>query len=380
MEQVETLLNEIKSYQLSLQKSFADSETGNQKMAAEVAKLQDELVAIAKKTATNPDHTNAGVTFQSAGSTFVNSDNYKHMLAGGHTNSGKVHVKAITNATLNTSQPLVQGYRVPEIFANPQRQLTVRDLLPTLPTTSNLIEFAKENTFTNSAAPVYVSPNFENVAKAESDITFTLATAPVRTIAHFIAASKQVLQDSAQLQAYIESRLSYGLALKTENQILNGDGSSGSITGLLTSASSYDSGANVSGDTRLDKIRHAIAQAAASEYLVDGIVLNHADWQTIELIKDAASNVGNYVLGNPASTAQKMVWGVPVTVTNSIASGTFLVGAFGMGAAVYDRQDATIEVSTSHSDFFTKNMVAILAEERLALAVYRSSAFITGSF
>lgn len=59
--------------------------------------------------------------------------------------------------------------------------------------------------------------------------------------------------------------------------------------------------------------------------------------------------------------------------------GDFLTGAFKLGAQLFDRWDARVEVGYVNDDF-TKNLVTILAEERLALAVYRPEAFITGDF
>ena len=57
-----------------------------------------------------------------------------------------------------------------------------------------------------------------------------------------------------------------------------------------------------------------------------------------------------------------------------------MVGAFNVGAQIWDREDATVEVSREHASFFIQNMVAVLCEERLALSVYRPSAFVYGGF
>ena len=83
-----------------------------------------------------------------------------------------------------------------------------------------MIEYAKENVYTNSAAIVYSSPDFENVTKPESNITFTLSSAPVVTIAHWLAASRQLLSDAPALAGYIDSRLTYGLKYLEQEEIL----------------------------------------------------------------------------------------------------------------------------------------------------------------
>ena len=210
-------------------------------------------------------------------------------------------------------------------------------------------------------------------------MTFTLASEVVRTIAHWIAASKQILMDLPQLQGLIDTELRFGLALVEENQILTGDGTQANLNGLITQAVDYDNALNKTGDTVIDKIRRAILQARLAFYPVDGIVLNPVDWAIMETLKSVAG-AGAYFIGNPQGTAQPRLWGKPVVESDAITAGTFLVGAFGMGAVLYDREQATVEIATQHSTYFTENMVAIRAEERLALVVHRPQAFIYGSF
>jgi HK97 family phage major capsid protein len=60
--------------------------------------------------------------------------------------------------------------------------------------------------------------------------------------------------------------------------------------------------------------------------------------------------------------------------------GEFLTGAFGLGAQIWDREQANVRISEHHADYFTKNMLAILAEERIALTVYRPESFVKGVF
>jgi len=67
--------------------------------------------------------------------------------------------------------------------------------------------------------------------------------------------------------------------------------------------------------------------------------------------------------------------GRPVAVTNSIASGTFLVGSSAT-ALIRDRMEAVVEISDSHPDYFIKNMLAIRAVERLTLQVMCRAAWI----
>lgn len=288
----------------------------------------------------------------------------------------RIEIKAaVVNAT-GQNQPLVPATRLAGIIHEPNRVLRMRDVIAPGKTTGNSIEYAKEHVFTNAAAAQGAgsSPEtYENVTKAESSITFTLAQTPVVTIAHWIPVSKQVIADSPMLESYINSRMSYGLKIKEDTQILLGTGNNGDLPGLYTNRTAFDNPSPVS--TSLDLIRKAIARCHLSEYIPTAIVLHSQDWADLELAKDSQ---GRYLFANPQLQIRPMLWGLPVVVTNSMTSGTFLVGAFDMAAQLWDRENAHIELGMS-GDNFVKNMVTILCEERVAQTVYRTAALVGGS-
>ena len=353
------------------------TETKNalEKLSDKSAELTEKCLEIERRVAEGFDGAKQAQQ-ETAGELLTKSDSFKAM-AEGRSKFARVELKAAIVNAAGQNQPLVPADRLVGIINNPNRVLTIRDALPVGRTSSNLIEFTKENVYTNSAGPQYDSPNSENVLKPESAITFTLATAPVVTLAHFIPVSRQVLDDAPQLESYVNSRLIYGLKLEEEDQLLNGTGTAGNIGGILKAGNFTAYNRAVTGDSKLDALRRAITQCQLSEFMADTIVLNPADWEAIELLK-ATDN--QYVWSNPVAMAGPQIWGKRVIPTNSITAGTFLVGAFSMGAQVWDRMDAAVQISYEDGDNFRKNMATLLAEERICLTVYRPAAFISGSF
>ncbi len=344
-----------------------------EKLAEKANKAFDRLAILESRVAYRGGQKDADVA--NVGREFVESAQFKSLIeSNSESGRARLRVKNIVNAT-GQNQPLVPADRRPGIIAEPNRMLRIRDLLMVGRTSSNLIEYTKESVFTISAASVYeASPErFEGVKKAQSSITFTLATAAVVTIAHYMKASKQVLGDAPQLESYINGRLTYGLKLEEEEQILNGTGAAGELNGLNNQATAYSRGAT--GDTAVDTLRKAITQAQLSNYMVDGIVLNPADWEGVELTK---STDGHYIWARPEQLAGPSLWGLPVVPSNTQPAGTFLVGAFGMAAQLWDREDASVQVGYENDDF-TRNLVTMLAEERIALTVFRPAGLIKGS-
>lgn len=335
---------------------------------------------------------------RSLGQVFVDSAEYKEAVAARTGISRKVEVKSfwmkasgdmITSPHPSSigSTDLTTPQRIGGIQPLPNVPLTVRSLLPVGRTSNNMIEFVKENVFTNNAGPQWPSPPGQSpvsdgALKNKSNVTWTLVQRPVSTIAHYMKASRQILDDAPMLQSEINNRLLYGLALEEEEQLLLGDGNSGNQLGLIPQAAVYNTALNVAGDTKIDKLRHALLQVTLSKYLPTAIVLSPKDWHDIELTKEenGGANKGGYVLSNPALQTNPQLWGYRVVPSLSMPAGTFLVGNFSTGAQIFDRMNATVEIARQNEDDFVRNMVSILAEERLALAVYNGACFVEGIF
>lgn len=283
-----------------------------------------------------------------------------------------LNVPATVGSNTSAGNSLVPADRRMGIIAPGLQRLTVRDLIAPGETSSNNVEYTRETGFTNNAAPVA-----EGTDKPYSDITFELENAPVRTIAHLFKASRQILDDAPALRSYIDARARYGLQLKEEGQLLYGNGTGQNLFGIVPQASPFSqSVAGVANLTGIDRIRLALLQAVLAEFPATGIVLNPIDWAGIELTKDLE---GRYIIGNPANGTTPRLWNLPVVETPAMTQDQYLVGAFALGAQVFDRMAIEVLVSTENDKDFEKNLVSIRCEERLALAVYRPEAFVTGS-
>lgn len=277
---------------------------------------------------------------------------------------------AITTAT---GGALVAPDRRTDIIMPPERRLTIRDLIAPGTTDSNAIEYVRETGFTNNAAAVA-----EGGAKPYSDLEFELINAPVRTLAHLFKASRQILDDASALRSYIDARARYGLLTVEEAQFLYGNGTGANLQGLMTLAEEFDvpAGIVVTGEQRIDRLRLALLQAELAEFPADGMVLNPIDWAAIELTKDGE---GRYIVGQPQEGTAARLWNRPVVGTQAMQQDEFLVGAFRLGAQVFDRMEIEVLISTENDKDFENNMVTIRAEERLAFAIYRPEAFVTGA-
>ena len=312
---------------------------------------------------------------RSLGQQFVESKGFKD-LAESPSQRGRADMQVKATITLATTDTLgaagdtVQVTRVAGIVAPPERRMTVRDLITPGRMDGNALEYVKETGFVNNAGMVA-----EATAKPQSDLKFDLVSTTAKVIAHYVKASRQILSDSAMLASYIDGRLRYGLAFKEEQQLLNGDGTGQNLLGIIPQATAYAAPGGLTSAQAMDQMRLAMLQAELAEYPATGHVMNPIDWTRIELLKDTT---GRYIIGNPQGTTAPSLWGLPVVATAAIAQDKFLTGAFKLGAQLFDRWLARVEVATENEDDFIKNLVTILAEERLALAVYRPEAFIYG--
>ena len=337
--------------------------------------LQEQVAQIEQQLARG----NGGgddVQHKSLGEQFVENERVKTFI-GANPAAGLVdlRVKAtITSATTNADGSAGAGVavtRLPGVQELPQRRMTVRGLISPGRMDGNALEYVRETGFVNNAAIVA-----EGNLKPQSDLKFDLQNTSARVIAHNMKASRQILDDFSQIRSIIDQRLLYGLSFMEERQILHGDGNGQNLFGIITQATAYKAPINIAGVTKLDMMRLSMLQSALAEFPATGHVLNPIDWTSIEMMKDAD---GRYIIGDPQGTTAPTLWNLPVVTTQAMLVDSFLTGAFQLGAQLFDRWDSRVELGYVNDDF-TRNLVTILAEERVALAVYRPEAFVKGKF
>ena len=321
---------------------------------------------------------------KSIGQRFIESDEFKSVAGGrnGYTMHAPYQVKDIYTA-LPSGTPGDFGAPVREgIVERAKRISRVRDLFPVQQTNTNMIEFFRVSGFTNNASTVAERSGSPAVfaAKPQSSMTVVGVQAPVRTIAHYEVAHRNVLDDEPTLRGIIDNELLYGLRLVEDDQILNGDGTGSNLTGIRETSGIQTQAwsAGVVGDTRIDAVRRAITKSLLAYYEPTGIIVHPNDMEDLELTKDGESR--HLMVMSVSMGAEARLWRLPMVSTPAITEGYALVGSFGIGATLYDRMEGSIRVAEQHSDFFIRNAVAILAEERLALAVKRPESFVEVEF
>jgi HK97 family phage major capsid protein len=327
----------------------------------ERAKKQAELDAMAEA------HFSGRTLTKSAtiGGKFADTEQLLSVIKGANS-TGRVDIPTgsliqaikadLSNTTYNN-----QPNRVDGLFGVARRKLSLIDLLPGLDVTSQTFEFVRIGAYTSNAA-VQVA---EGDAKAKSDVPSSVISANISTIAHYTKASLQVLSDASALMQQVNNLLRYGVLDKLENELINGAGTAGKISGLLTQATAATTGATANAD----KIGQAKTQLESAGWMPGMIVLNPTNWFTIMSERSA----DGYVLGSPRDPAPASLWGVPVVTSPSLAAGTALV-LDPQQTALLQRQQVTMAASREDGANFTTNMVTILAELRAGLAVFAPAA------
>lgn len=338
---------------------------------------------------------------RSLGLTIVESPEFKSMLGGfpdgripaqSRVQSSPISVKSLfTGASSTSAGAFVVNERTDIVEMLGRKPLTIRDLVSNRRTTSDTVEFVQETSHTNNAAVVAEATSaaartaaantttgavtFTNASgggyKPEGAWAFAVSTAVVKTIAEWVPVTKRALADVAQLEGLINDELSADIAEAEEAQILNGDGSGENFTGITATSGIQTQAWSTDLFTT---VRKGLTKArTVGRVNPTALVLNPADAERIDLAQDGNDR---YYYGGPQAVGQRTIWGVPVVESESQTEGTGLLGDFAK-AVVWDREQTTVTMTDSHSDFFIRNLVAVLAEERLAFGVTRPTAFVS---
>lgn len=358
--------------------------------------LSDEIggADLDATTRTDRDHRSGG--FKTLGQLVTGSAQFKAMLSsfGGsipekaRVQSDPIQVKSLFTGTSDTSGGafvVAEQSGITEMLG--RKPLTIRDLVSVRRTGSDAVEYVKQTAHTNNAAPVpEATSSAAPTTGASSGAALTLAagggykpegawafvrdTAVVKTIAEWVPATKRALSDVAALEGLINDELRADIAEAEEAQILAGDGTGENFTGVLTVSGTQTQA--FSTDILVTARKAKTKAQVVGRVNPTAYVFSPGDVEKIELIKDTT---GQYIGGGPFAGAQRTLWGIPYLASESLSDGTAVLADW-KKAVLWDREQTTVTVSDSHADFFIRNLVAILAEERLAFAVTRPAAFV----
>lgn len=258
----------------------------------------------------------------------------------------------------------------------------VRRLMPSMPISTASAFFVREISTSNPSSSTLwqASPQTEGLDKIESTVTFEGLTAPVRTIATWAGASKQILDDMQEMEQFLSSSLIWAVEKEFEGQLLFGSGVGEDLTGLAVTATAFDQNlltlANPA--NAADRLLLAALQLQEAGHACTGFVVSPRAWVKIQLLKTATEEA--YLVGDPRRDLREILWSTPIVPSPAMGADDFLAGDFATGAHIRLRQDSTIDISDSHGDYFVKNLLAIRAEMRAALVVKKPGAFIYGTF
>lgn len=267
-----------------------------------------------------------------------------------------------------------------------RRLLTIRDIISVRRTGSDTIEYVVQTAHTNAAAAVPEATSTGALGdgtggtstvvtggyKPEGSWAFERRTATVKTIAEWVPATKRALSDAAQLEGLINDELRADIAETEENQVLSGSGSGEDLTGIFNTSGIQSQAFDTDIFTT---VRRAITKARVVGRVVPtAVALNPEQVETIDLAREGAGT-GRFLGAGPFAVGPRTLWGLPIVESEAIPAGRGLVGDFSK-AVLWDREETTVTMTDSHDDFFIRNMVAVLAEERVAFGVVRPAAFV----
>lgn len=329
---------------------------------------------------------------KSIGELFTESAGYKDAVekftAGGQFSTGAV---PLTKGTLlegagggggPLAAPVPQV--VPGVVEKLFQPLTFADLILDGVATVNSFRYVVEGTATSGAAGVA-----EGGSKPQSTLGLTTTDEPIKKIATSLKISDEMIEDAPAVQSYINGRLALFVRIEEERQLIRGTSGGNEVQGLLTSRSVPVYAGGTAVGNKAVQVFKAMNGLRGSAFLEpEWTVMHPTDWEQIRLLTDTAGQFfgggpfqGPYGNGSNISASGQIqgpadsLWNKPVYVTAVVGAGTAIVGTRS-SAQVWRKGGLSVEITNSNEDDFLKNLLAVRAEERLGLAVYRPTGYV----
>lgn len=203
----------------------------------------------------------------------------------------------------------------------------------------------------------------EGAAKPQMDVNATVRSTTVEKVAVTQKVSEEALADISFMGDLMENRMRNKLALKLDDGLLTGDGTSNTPTGLEYYAPAFTStemNNTIEDPNYFDALSAAATQIERANFTANRVFINPVDWYKMMHTKDADKG---YVLLQ-LSMQNGNFLNMTAIKSNQVTAGEFIMGDMRyFNIAI--REDVRYEAGWENDDF-TKNLRTFRAETRVA--------------
>ena len=214
----------------------------------------------------------------------------------------------------------------------------------------------------------------ENNAGAEIKPKWETQTSPVVKCLAYAQVTEEQVEDGEDVDMLIADQLRRELRNSVERDLLLGTGSNNRTNGLFgvagfTDVAYANPGANLT-SYGMDEISKGIFTVMKDVWMMpDCVVMHPLDWHELSTTRD---DQGRLQFMDPTEAAAQRIFGLPVVFTPwmkaDLTQGNVGIGAFGTAALIADRRDVMLARTDAHDQNFTKDVMTIKANVRLAVA------------
>jgi HK97 family phage major capsid protein len=266
-------------------------------------------------------------------------------------------------------QPVRIGYRTE----------FVRSLIPAEDAPNGQFAYMQQTVRTNNAA--VTAPGALKPTSVHSLVRINDHTRMVATLSEPV--NRVDISDAPLLTSFLDAELNLDLDLATDDGIINGLGTGDLMTGVLVQSGVQT---QAFATDKITSIRKGLTKLRVSELVPDGIVLNPADWEAIELAA-MAQFAAKDAIGSPIDALTQRLFGIPVVQCNAVPATKAIVGAWGSSSVLHTTGDVAIDWSQETYDpnalgagvgasDFQRNMLRFRAEQRVQVSWTRPAGFV----
>jgi len=261
---------------------------------------------------------------------------------------------------------------LPGIIPAAPRKLHIRQLLPTGVMTTSAVHYLQETGSEGSVA----AWEDNSGTKAQIDYDLTEEVAPSEFIAGYLRITRKALDDISAMRSYLQSRLLEQYLDAEDNQLLNGSGVSPNLGGLITNAEAYAGFRTI----QVEKLLDSVAQIEGNNHSANGILLSPEQFYALMLTKGTTND---YTLPGGVAVnlvnGQMFISGVPIFKSTAMSDAKYLVGDWSKGAQLFVRENPIVRFFEEDGTNVRENKITVRVEGRIALPIYYTDAFVTGS-